>query len=314
MAEQKMTEQERKERIAELLKELKELQATPRSDWHAGFEALLRIETHKYEDKVHIITEEEIGVIPPRTDFVIMVEDEEVVFDKAIFKIFRKINILEYKNPYDSLNERVIRKVCGYANLYIGVAEHEGDRSSDQVTITIFRAVKNPELFAKMEQEGKLVRDDVSGIYHVNGIVDLPFQIIITGELEGDEYAAYRALTDGAAEVDVERIIQEIGKEKDDSLKEYYGVLIKLIIEKNPQFIEVVRRDSAMEDVLMEIVKDRVDEKVSEKVNEKERETKSLDISSLMTNLKLTLEQAMDALNIPQSQREIYAGLVNKKM
>lgn len=69
-----------------------------------------------------------------------------------------------------------------------------------------------------------------------------------------------------------------------------------------------------MEDVLMEIVKDRVDEKVNEKVNEKERETKSLDISSLMTNLKLTLEQAMDALNIPQSQREIYAGLVNKKM
>ena len=310
MAEQKMTEQERKERIAELLKELKELQATPRSDWHAGFEALLRIETHKYEDKVHIITEEEIGVIPPRTDFVIMVEDEEVVFDKEIFKMFRKINILEYKNPYDSLNERVIRKVCGYANLYIGVAEHEGDRPSDQVTITIFRAVKNPELFAKMEQEGKLVRDDVPGIYHVNGIVDLPFQIIITGELEGDEYAAYRALTDRAAEVDVERIIQEIGKEKDDSLKEYYGVLIKLIIEKNPQFIEVVRRDSAMEDVLMEIVKEKVDEKV----NEKEQETKSLDISSLMTNLKLTLEQAMDALNIPQSQREIYAGLVNKKM
>lgn len=310
MTEQKMTEQERKERIAELLKELKELQATPRSDWHAGFEALLRIETHKYEDKVHIITEEEIGVIPPRTDFVIMVEDEEVVFDKAIFKMFRKINILEYKNPYDSLNERVIRKVCGYANLYIGVAEHEGDRPSDQVTITIFRAVKNPELFAKMEQEGKLVRDDVPGIYHVNGIVDLPFQIIITGELEGDEYAAYRALTDRAAEVDVERIIQEIGKEKDDSLKEYYGVLIKLIIEKNPQFIEVVRRDSAMEDVLMEIVKEKVDEKV----NEKEQETKSLDISSLMTNLKLTLEQAMDALNIPQSQREIYAGLVNKKM
>lgn len=310
MAEQKMTEQERKERIAELLKELKELQATPRSDWHAGFEALLRIETHKYEDKVHIITEEEIGVIPPRTDFVIMVEDEELVFDKAIFKMFRKINILEYKNPYDSLNERVIRKVCGYANLYIGVAEHEGDRPSDQVTITIFRAAKNPELFAKMEQEGTLVRDDVPGIYHVNSIVDLPFQIIITGELEGDEYAAYRALTDRATEVDVERIIQEIGKEKDDTLKEYYGVLIKLIIEKNPQFIEVVRRDSAMEDVLMEIVKEKVDEKV----NEKEQETKSLDISSLMTNLKLTLEQAMDALNIPPSQREIYAGLVNKKM
>lgn len=69
-----------------------------------------------------------------------------------------------------------------------------------------------------------------------------------------------------------------------------------------------------MEDVLMEIVKERVDEKVNKKEQETRQETKALDISSLMTNLKLTLEQAMDALNIPPSQREIYAGLVNKKM
>ena len=45
-----------------------------------------------------------------------------MAFDKAIFQIFRKINILEYKNPHDSLNERVLRKICGYANLYTGVA------------------------------------------------------------------------------------------------------------------------------------------------------------------------------------------------
>ena len=88
-----MTEQEKKQRIAELRAELKELEATPRSDWHAGFEALLRIETHKYGDKVHISTEEEIGEVPPRTDFVILVEDEKVEWEKAIFRIFRKINI-----------------------------------------------------------------------------------------------------------------------------------------------------------------------------------------------------------------------------
>ncbi len=52
-----MTEQEKKQRIAELRAELKKLEATPRSDWHAGFEALLRIETYKYGDVVHISTE-----------------------------------------------------------------------------------------------------------------------------------------------------------------------------------------------------------------------------------------------------------------
>ena len=49
-----MNEQEKKQRIAELRAELKELEATPRSDWHAGFEAVLRIEIHKYGDLVHM--------------------------------------------------------------------------------------------------------------------------------------------------------------------------------------------------------------------------------------------------------------------
>ena len=305
-----MTEKERQTRIAELLAELKELQATPRSDWHAGFEALLRIETHGYENKIHIRTEEEIGVIPPRTDFVILVEDEQVEFEKAIFKIFRRINILEYKNPHDSLNERIIRKVCGYANLYIGAAEHEGDRPTEQVTVSIFRAVKNPELFQKMEENGTLVQSETPGIYHVEGIVDLPFQIVITSELKGEEYAAYRALTDKANASDVERIIEEIGRQSDDIVREHYRVLIKLVIEKNPQFIEVIRRDRAMEDILMEIVKDKVDEKISTAEVAKEQETLALSIKNLMINLKFTAEQAMDALSIPATQREIYAGLI----
>ncbi|MBQ6148846.1 MAG: hypothetical protein IJI83_04810 [Oscillospiraceae bacterium] len=303
-----MTEKERIKRIAELRAELKELLATPRSDWHAAFEALLRIETYKFENRVHIRTEEEIGIMPPRTDFVLLIEDEQVDLGKEIFKAFRKINILEYKNPNDALNERVLRKACGYANLYIGAAEHEGERSADQVTISIFRAVKNPTMFREMEEKGTIVADEIAGIYHVTGITDLPFQIIITGELEGKEYAAYRALTDKAIKTDVEQIFTDISEEQDDSVKEYYRVLLKLVMEKNPQFIEEIRRDKGMADVLMEIVKD----KVEERVNAKEQETLTTSIRNLMRNLSMTAEQAMEALNIPEAQRSIYASLVEK--
>ncbi len=309
-----LTEQERKKQIAYHLKELKKLRATPRSDWHAGFEALLRIETHRYADRVHISTEEEIGEVPPRTDFVILVEDERIEWDKAVFRIFRKINILEYKNPHDALNRRVIRKVCGYANLYIGVAEHERERPEDQVTISIFRAVRNPELFEEMEKEGTLVRDRIPGIYHVKGYTNLPFQIIITGELEGEEYAAYRALTDKADEADVERIMEGAGRDMDDAIREHYKVLLRLVIEKNPQFIETIRRDNAMEDVLMEIVKDRVDEKVSTAVNiavdTERQQTTVTHIKDIMDSFGVTIERAMDSLKIPQSERKTYAGLV----
>ena len=308
-----MTEQEKKQRIAKLRAELKELEATPRSDWHAGFEAVLRIETHKYGDKVHIRTEEEIGEVPPRTDFVILVKDEKVAFDKAIFQMFRRINILEYKNPHDSLNERVLRKICGYANLYIGVAEHEGERPADEVTLSIFRAVKNPELFAELERNGNLERT-APGIYHVKGITDLPFQIVITSELEGEEYIEYHNLTDKVTRADIEHLIRHAGEAKEDAVKEHYRVLLNLVAEKNPQYIDILRGEITMRDVLMEIVQEDVDKRVNEQVNitkaATERETLASSIKNVMSNLKLTLEQAMDALSIPQSQRDMYASLV----
>ena len=169
--------------------------------------------------------------------------------------------------------------------------------------------MKNPELFEEMEKEGMLVRDGTPGIYHVKGYTDLPFQIIITGELKGDEYAAYHALTDKVDEADVKRILEGVGQEKDDVIREHYRVLLQLVIEKNPRFIEAIRGDQMMEDVLMEIVKDRVDEKV----NAKEQQTTVTHIRDIMESFGVTIEKAMDSLKIPQSQRSTYAGLVGKK-
>ena len=65
-----------------------------------------------------------------------------------------------------------------------------------------------------------------------------------------------------------------------------------------------------MRDVLMEIVQEDVDKRVSTAKSATERETLASSIKNVMANLKLTLEQAMDALSIPQSQRQIYASLV----
>ena len=116
----------------------------------------------------------------------------------------------------------MIYKIAGYANLMIGTAEHEGDVPEEQVTLSIFRAKKNPKLFREMEEAGELVKTAAPGIYRVTGITKLPFQIVITGELEGGAYAACRALTDQASEKDIERVIVDGGNEEDDALREYY--------------------------------------------------------------------------------------------
>lgn len=305
-----MTEQEKKARIAELKKELKELQATPRSDWHTAFEAFLRFKTHKYKG-ITIRTEVEIGADAPRTDYVILTEEETQDFEESIFDIFRKTNVLEYKNPHDALNRRIIHKIIGYAHLMIGTAEHEGDMPEDQVTISIFRAVKNLELWKEMEQSGELVKTDTAGIYHVVGITKLPFQIVITSELEGIEYAACRALTDKANEIDVQHVIEDIEKETDDVVREYYVIFLNLIAEKNPEVFAEIRRENNMKyGALMEAMKEEVDEKV----DEGKQELTVDHIKDVMAKLKYTVEQAMDLLNIPQKDWDTYAGLVNKKM
>ena len=116
-----------------------------------------------------------------------------------------------------------------------------------------------------------------------------------------------------ANKAEVERIIEGVGHEKDDVLREHYRVLLQLVIEKNPQFIETVRRDNAMGDVLMEIVKDRVEEEVSSAKKTQKQQDIVESLSIIMTKLKYTAEQAMDLFNIPQSQRSMYAGLLRKQ-
>ena len=303
-----MTGKEKKQRIAELRAELRKLQAAPRSDWHTAFEAFLRFKTYKYKG-ITISTEVEIGADAPRTDYVILTEEETQEFEEAIFRIFRKINLIEYKNPHDSLNERVIHKIIGYAHLMIGTAEHEGDVSPEDVTISIFRAAKNPALFRSMQKSGKLVRTDTPGIYRVAGITEIPFQIVITGELEGDDNAAARALTDKANGHDIEYVIDELRRKKNDDVLEHYRIFLSLVAEKNPDIFEDIRRVNSMDPGNMIVFENELNARLCAR----EQEATIGHLRDIMNKLKYNAEQAMDLLSIPPEQRETYIRLIEKK-
>ena len=176
--------------------------------------------------------------------------------------------------------------------------------------------MKTPELFREMEKKGQLIPTATKGIYHVEGIIDLPFQIVITSELEGAEYAAYRALTDHASGADVEQIIRDGSRETDSAMQDHYRVFLDLVARKNPDVIEEIRRDSTMEITWMDIFKDAIDERVNvreqEARQEERQDTMASAIRNLMKNTQWSAEKAMDALNIPQNQRATYAGLVKQ--
>ena len=295
----------KKQRIKELLAELKKLSTPPRSDLHAGFEAILRIDFHGFGEKIRIEREHLLGEGPPRTDFLVLIEDENVRMEKEIFRIFRKFNVIEYKSPRASLNERVLRKICGYACLYVGYSEHEKDIPSDQVTISIFRHKKNNRLFKQLAEKNRLIESDTKGIYYVTGYTDFPFQIVITGELEGSEYTAYRALTRGASKADVIRLMDDSKMTTDDAEQEHYRILVSTVLEKNPNYVEGFKVEDDMKyKAVMKVFKAEIDE---------ENQRRTVDyLQSVMRNLKYTLEQAMDLLSVPQDEREALAAMMKE--
>ena len=58
--------------------------------------------------------------------------------------------------------------------------------------------------------------------------------------------------------------------------------------------------------ILMEILKDRIDEKVNAEI----QQVTVTCLRNIMKSFGVTKERAMDALNIPQSQRSTYTRLV----
>ncbi|MBR1659403.1 MAG: hypothetical protein IJ705_03710, partial [Oscillospiraceae bacterium] len=191
---------------------------------------------------------------------------------------------------------------------YIGTAEHEGDVPPDQVTLSIFRANRPERLFRELAERGQLTPGNVKGIYRVNGLLDIPVQIVITGELEGPEYAACRALTDRAAVEDVEQIIQDGSRETDFAAQEHYRVLLGLVARKNPEVIEEIRRYEAMEREWTDIFKDVIDERINNGI----RDTTVACIRNVMESFGVSEERAMESLKIPQNQRAAYADLVRR--
>ena len=83
------------------------------------------------------------------------------------------------------------------------------------------------------------------------------------------------------------------------------NAVLNISSEANEDTFARLRRDEEMGDAMRRVMKDDL---------EKERtETLVQAILNLMKNLQMTIDQAMDALSIPQNQRARYTGLVNAK-
>ena len=235
----------------------------PPNDWHNLFYSSFNIDLHKYLKGYSIERENILGIQPPRADIVLRLDKIPGNPGLDVFKFFRKYNIIEFKSPDDSLNEATLWKTIGYAAFYISDPMHKGTISPDDVTISIFRSTKPIKLFRTLSRY--IVTDPaIKGIYRIAGWkVDFPIQIVVTAELEGPEYAGFRAISKKPDLDDILQIVKNQKKETKPDILEYYHSYFEMLNKiDSPAMKEFKRRNPDMSKSILDLFREEIDEEI----------------------------------------------------
>ena len=297
-----MTEPERQERIKELLAELKALRSFPRSDWHRGFEDALQLDVESWKES-WVIREHTLGEDAPRIDFIVVSGGKLPPDVKAVFKRFLRKNVIEFKGPGDKVTLLTIYKVAAYAYFYIATAKADENVHIGEVTATIFASEREDGLFEEMEKAGQLEKTDVKGIYLVKGITDMPFQIVMTSEIEGAEYAAYRVLKTQVDEKDVDYLLEELKKTTDQPTRDHLRGLLGIVEEKHTGMVwNKIEEDEKMRDVFWEYFKPQREAEVNTAVSNARADERRTNLYTYVQEGGMSIDFAARKANLTTDQ------------
>ena len=168
---------------------------------------------------------------------------------------------MEYKRPDETLTERMVWKSGGYGSLLIGTTS-EAQYEIEDVTISVFASRISTPAYECLRQKGMIFATDVKGVYRVEKITAFPFQIILSDELQGAEYAAYRVLSDHARVDDVEIMLVAFKSETGEKKNRLHRVL-NLVELKNPGIVaKLIEGDAEMESVFMKVLEPQVNARI----------------------------------------------------
>ncbi|MDR0759045.1 MAG: hypothetical protein LBF74_02920, partial [Treponema sp.] len=86
--------------------------------WHPAFVQAIKLELEPYKDVLEFLTEYQLTSEPLEIDVVIVKKNPELIIKKNIARIFKGVNILEYKSPDDYFSIQDFYKVLSYGYLY----------------------------------------------------------------------------------------------------------------------------------------------------------------------------------------------------
>lgn len=283
--------------------------------WHSAFYATLQIELEEDRDRLEFEEEHLLGKKPMQIDVVVIKKIKNTRIKKNIGHIFRQYNIVEYKSPDDYLNINDFYKVYGYACFYQSDTEHVGEVDPTEITIT-FVCNHYPKKMLKhlKKVRGMKVVPYITniggkntiheGVFYLEGD-SIPIQLLITSKLSKEEnYWLQNLRKDLKAGGEISNLIERYEEKKHSNL---YKAAVDVILRANWKEVEV---EKSMCEALRELFADELresrEEGISQGIKIGSGQTEESDIRKVMKNLKMTAKQAMEVLEIPLEEQQMY--------
>ena len=287
-------------------------EAPDKISYHPGFYGAAELEFRLETAELVFSTEYNLSKEPLRIDLLVIAKNQDVQLENEVGKIFKRYNIIEYKSPEDGLTIDDFFKTIGYACLYKAQGATVNQIPEDQITLSLFRDTYPRQLFRDLEESGRSIEQPYPGIYYVKGHLQFDTQIVVISQLDADRHSTLRVLSNNAREQDIRKFLLESASLEKQGDRLNADAVLQVSIRANEKLYEKLRSDAAMCEALENLMKDVIEEREAAAAQEATRKSRLEDIASMVKKLNLTEEQAMDALDIPVSERSMYAVWLTK--
>lgn len=282
-----------------------------KNHWHPGFIGAMELEFKDFKQVLVFDDEHQLSKEPLKIDLLVIKKKKGVKITNQIGEIFRQYNIFEFKSPDDGLTIDDYIKSVGYAYLYKGLGQAVNEIPLSELTVTLVRDVIPKGLFDAVTAEGGRVEEKYPGIYYITGVTSIPSQFVLTSSLDKDIHTVLRLLIKRAKEEDVEKFMEILNSLSEPGDKHNADAVLQVSVSANSVVYEnVKRRDPIMCEALRQLMKDEIQAEKDAATKAATDNSRLASIKSLMKKMKLTAQQAMDALSIPVSDQKRYSSML----
>ena len=277
-----------------------------RTYWHPAFCGATEWELKQNRDDLSFDPDHTLSQTPIQMDMLVIKKNPSAVIENEIGKLFKQHNVFEFKGSGAGLSIDEYYKTIAYGCHYKSLGKYVDEIPAEELTLTMMREAYPRELFKMLEVSGVVITEKYKGIYYLTGKVLFDTQVIVTGQVDGKKHPGLKILSRNAKEDDIRAFLQDTKQAKDPADYQNIDAVLQVSVSENEELFRRIREDDKMCQALEELMKDKIaEERADERIG-----VRLSDIKELMRNMKLSADQAMNALGIPDAEQSKYSAML----